>query len=868
MNQGINGSANFSAGISSLTTGSTSGMSGSSNLRRSMSMNTNSTTSSGAASMGLPASPLSFSSSNVNVPGSSALVCSSITQQGGSLHTRTGSQQDLMTQQQLLQQSAPVSANTSQLQTVHYGTQLQHEQQYLDFGQQATQACEMQNLGCSQQLGGQITIGMYGNQQQALRSGHQPIQVQTVAAMKPELHINEQSLSQLQALAGAKLKREELLQHQLVQNMFHRPESLLSAQIQRQESLQRQQSQHIQAQLNLLQQQQQQQRFLQHQQILQSLPQHLQRYHLQQQQQQLQHHLQQQMVGLTKQPACEYGTCARRLMQYIQSQRMRPPDNNIKFWREFVAEYFAPHAKMRWCVSLYGPGGRQSTGVFPQDLYHCDICHSNPGRGFEATLEVLPRLFKIKYDNGELDELLFVDVPHEYKLNSGITILEYGKAVHESLFQQLRVVRDGKLRVIFTPDLKIVSWDFCAIGHEELLSRRTVVPQVNQLAQLASKYQNALAQNTGSGISPQDLQTNCNMFVASARQLAKNLEAPINEIGFTKIFVRCLQISEVVNSMKDLIDFSSENNLGPMESLAKYHRSSVGSQSQPLQRQDQVGFQSNALEHNSNKLQPMQLNIDRQMTNNFNRSSVHANTLASFQSLLRQNSNSQSVAQKDHSGARTFSGSGSFSNSLQASPTSSLTSLPTSLSSLSGNPQQPSLDSLNQQNTESAVHQLLQEMMSPQSSNSGHVQQGQKGGNPRNTGLQGGQGNPIGNIFPDSGAVGMSNGDSGSNAGIMGNSLGSNVNGLGTISGSLTGNTGGNGISISNCLRNVVNNSSALGNVGSMNALGSRMNLTAIAQQQKLQVQGETLDQHDFSNGLNSLATRGEFNGLPLNWKS
>lgn len=40
-------------------------------------------------------------------------------------------------------------------------------------------------------------------------------------------------------------------------------------------------------------------------------------------------------------------------------------DNNIEFWREFVTEYFAPNAKKRWCVSLYG-SGRQTTGVFPQ----------------------------------------------------------------------------------------------------------------------------------------------------------------------------------------------------------------------------------------------------------------------------------------------------------------------------------------------------------------------------------------------------------------------------------------------------------------------------------------------------------------------
>lgn len=39
-------------------------------------------------------------------------------------------------------------------------------------------------------------------------------------------------------------------------------------------------------------------------------------------------------------------------------------DNNIEFWRKFVADYFAPHAKKKWCVSMYG-SGRQTSG-FPQ----------------------------------------------------------------------------------------------------------------------------------------------------------------------------------------------------------------------------------------------------------------------------------------------------------------------------------------------------------------------------------------------------------------------------------------------------------------------------------------------------------------------
>ncbi|KAB1210573.1 Transcriptional corepressor SEUSS [Morella rubra] len=81
-------------------------------------------------------------------------------------------------------------------------------------------------------------------------------------------------------------------------------------------------------------------------------------------------------------------------------------------------------------------------------------------------------------------------------------------------------------------------------------------------------------------------------FVASAHQLAKALELPlVNDLGYSKRYVRCLQllfnlplgchcisgywcvapqIADVVNIMKDLIDYSGETGNGPMESLANF----------------------------------------------------------------------------------------------------------------------------------------------------------------------------------------------------------------------------------------------------------------------------------------------------------
>lgn len=281
----------------------------------------------------------------------------------------------------------------------------------------------------------------------------------------------------------------------------------------------------------------------------------------------------------------EPGMGALRLMRYMYEQRNRPQDNNIEFWRKFVAEFFTPNAKKKWCVSMYG-SGRQTTGVLPQDVWQCEICNCKPGKGFEATTEVLPRLFKIKYESGTLEELLYVDMPKEYQNSAGQIILDYSKAIQQSVFDQLRVIRDGQLRIVLSPELKICSWEFCARSHEEYISRRSLIPQVNQLGAMAQRYQGSTqARNILTNSSSSELQNNSNAFVASAKQLSKALEVPlVNDLGYAKRFVRCLQISEVVNSMKDLIDYSGETGSGPMECLAKFGRRS-NSQSVAEERQ-------------------------------------------------------------------------------------------------------------------------------------------------------------------------------------------------------------------------------------------------------------------------------------------
>ncbi|KAH7514014.1 probable transcriptional regulator SLK2 [Ziziphus jujuba] len=303
----------------------------------------------------------------------------------------------------------------------------------------------------------------------------------------------------------------------------------------------------------------------------------LQGVHMQPQQQPMKN--QQQYLGVNSatstalQPSDE-GACSRRLMQYIFHLRHRPPDNGMAYWREFVAEYYAPCAKRRWCVSLYDKAEHQDNSFFSHaamDGWQCEICGCRSGKGFEAVYEVLPRLSKLTFETGVIDELLFLDCPRGYRFPSGLMMLEYGKAVQESVYEQLRVVHEGQLRVVFNQDFKILSWEFCARCHEVYHPRSLVESQVNQFVNAAQKYESSI-DNSGSGeVSPQDLRANRNLVQEAGFWLAKALDLQlVDDFGFSKRYTRSLQVADIANTMTDLMTFCKDNHTGPIESFKNY----------------------------------------------------------------------------------------------------------------------------------------------------------------------------------------------------------------------------------------------------------------------------------------------------------
>ncbi|KAL0343175.1 UNVERIFIED_CONTAM: Transcriptional corepressor SEUSS [Sesamum angustifolium] len=179
------------------------------------------------------------------------------------------------------------------------------------------------------------------------------------------------------------------------------------------------------------------------------------------------------------------GKAAERLNQYMFQQRNRPKDNNIEFWRNLVAEFFAPSATKRCCVSQY-KNIKQIDSLF-KVAWNCNMCNVKPCCGFEISEELLPRLHKVKYDTGVSEEHLHIESPNEYQGACGQIFLHHPKAAEESVHDQ------------------ICSWEFCTQNHEEYIPRSSLIPQVCE-----QHYQ--LSARDSSSVSPEELQKRTDTF--------------------------------------------------------------------------------------------------------------------------------------------------------------------------------------------------------------------------------------------------------------------------------------------------------------------------------------------------------------------
>lgn len=103
-------------------------------------------------------------------------------------------------------------------------------------------------------------------------------------------------------------------------------------------------------------------------------------------------------------------------------------NNSVDFWTAFVHEYFAPGAYMRVIINNNAQTGNQHASEQKPRILGTKITSSYANAGdvhvcnahAEAPLEILPRLFHIKYDSGLKEELLYLSDPQEVESHTGL----------------------------------------------------------------------------------------------------------------------------------------------------------------------------------------------------------------------------------------------------------------------------------------------------------------------------------------------------------------------------------------------------------------------------------------------------------------
>ncbi|KAK9819766.1 hypothetical protein WJX72_002121 [[Myrmecia] bisecta] len=256
-----------------------------------------------------------------------------------------------------------------------------------------------------------------------------------------------------------------------------------------------------------------------------------------------------------------------RLLQYVHQQNRRPEDNNMQFWVAFVREFFAPGALMRLGLLSSAPAGDGQQGHPPRGPFT---------KTLDAPVEVLPRLFQIKYDSGLKEELLFLGNPQEVVAPTGMMMLVCHSVVEESIFQSVRVTRYGQLRVTFTAHHKIQLYDFQMTGFDHTLPQ-PVVQQEVALVQKAIERQKGLMNSNKRTDKLKAAQEALDVCMEAVGQMSKRVESQVKQVtdaGYVQRFTRCLQISTVVNSMADLFAMTQQPDLSPMAALQCFGRMS------------------------------------------------------------------------------------------------------------------------------------------------------------------------------------------------------------------------------------------------------------------------------------------------------
>ncbi|TFK22192.1 hypothetical protein FA15DRAFT_671796 [Coprinopsis marcescibilis] len=256
------------------------------------------------------------------------------------------------------------------------------------------------------------------------------------------------------------------------------------------------------------------------------------------------------------------------LIRLLQFSGILSSENKTKlslsFWNELVKEYFTPKALVKF--TLWKDNQR------------------NEAKPFEIGLPILPRFFLVTTQSGVKSMTLALDGARERIYAQGHAIVECVAAVWTYKYANgYTVTLRGPLtaHVVVTATnppgsqfsnqqggylLKFEQFEFDAMTHEKSIALDAIIgtrvpdspfPKIHPMQHMNTRF------------TEEEIQKQFDEPKVMVQHAIMPGE-PVNAFGIPQATMRCLELAESVGAMAELITFSNETNLGPLDALSKF----------------------------------------------------------------------------------------------------------------------------------------------------------------------------------------------------------------------------------------------------------------------------------------------------------
>ncbi|KAK0490496.1 LIM-domain binding protein-domain-containing protein [Armillaria novae-zelandiae] len=232
----------------------------------------------------------------------------------------------------------------------------------------------------------------------------------------------------------------------------------------------------------------------------------------------------------------------------------------LSWWNDLIKEYFTPRAVMK--ITLWKDN--QKTEAKP----------------FEIGVPILPRFFLVTTQSGVKSMTLTLDGARERMYAQGHSVVECVTAVWTYKYNNgYTVTLRGPLTahvVVASPQapatnhvLKFDDFQFDANYHDKFISIESIMGQRMIESPKTPRIRNAPTP-IPNGFSIQDEEDKKWEEPRIIIERGSIPGEPVNAFGIPQATMRCLELAESVAQMTDLITFSNDTKLGPIDALNKY----------------------------------------------------------------------------------------------------------------------------------------------------------------------------------------------------------------------------------------------------------------------------------------------------------